>query len=213
MREARRPKYFVWGLAFYFLISSEPLNAQADIQKTVRDFLQAWYVDRKSPEELKNYVAKDNGFSLPSNAQSSNALMTAARTDRVNQLFTGAFTKVPIGSEYVPPKTLSDAIEYAPAKRPSTRRTTSRENCLTSVEFAICTPDQLPKGAVLPATKPSGNDPGANYLWHLSHASKGKLYVVLYSTKGEGLLRETAILYWIQEDNSWKLAAFKGTNW
>jgi hypothetical protein len=66
---------------------------------------------------------------------------------------------------------------------------------------------------VLPAAKPSGNDPIANYLWHLSQAYKNKLYIVLYSTKGAGLLRETAILYWIQEGDSWKLAAFKGTNW
>lgn len=212
MKAKLRVKCFACAFALYFLISTQAVHAQTDIQQTVREFLQAWYVDRKSPDELRNYIAKDNGFHSPSNT-TSKAPVTAARVDPVQQLFTGAFTRVPVGSESVRPKTLSDAIEYAPAKRPSTARATGQTSCLTSTDFAICKPDQLPKGTVLPTTKPSGNDPVANYLWHLSDAYKNKLYIVLYSTKGAGLLRETAILYWIQEGKSWKLAAFQGTNW
>lgn len=214
MRHARRITYMVSVLAFYLLLPSLPLYAQADIRQTVQSFLQAWYVDRKGPEELKSYIARDNGFNLTQTAPSPNAPVTAARADPVNQLFTGAFTQAPIGSEAVRLKSLSEAIEYSPAKKPPTmRRKTTSGNCMTSLELAICKPDQLPKGTVLPAAKPSGNDPIANYLWHLSQAYKNKLYIVLYSTKGAGLLRETAILYWIQEGDSWKLAAFKGTNW
>jgi len=212
MRHAGRVRCMVSVLAFYLVLPSRPLYAQADIRQTVQSFLQAWYVDRKSPEELKSYIARDNGFNLTQ--PSPKAAVTGVRADPVNQLFTGAFTKVPIGSEAVRLNTLSEAIEYPPAKNPpmKTRKTTSG-NCMTSLEFSICAPDQLPKGTVLPAAKPSGNDPIANYLWHLSQAYKNKLYIVLYSTKGAGLLRETAILYWIQEGDSWKLAAFKGTNW
>jgi hypothetical protein len=39
------------------------------------------------------------------------------------------------------------------------------------------------------------------------------LYVVVYTAKGAGMLKETAVTYWIQENGSWKLAAFMGTNW
>jgi hypothetical protein len=203
--------YFICGSMVCLLLISRPLYPQADIQTTVQQFLQAWYVDKKPPAELKSYIAKDNGFNLPQ-LRPSGAPLTEARTDPETQLFTGAFARGPSTAEIVPSKTLNDAIEYPPAKRPSTARTTG-PSCLTSNEFAICRPELLPKGAVLPTAKPAGNDPVANYLWHLTQAYKGKLYVVLYATKGAGLLRETAILYWIQEGNSWKLAAFQGTNW
>lgn len=214
MRDICCLKTLFCATAICFQLFSQPLlHAQTDVQRTVRAFLQAWYVDRKSPNELKGYIAKDNGFNLPSTTAPSKTPLAAARTDPVRQLFTGAFVENKVGMESMQPKSLGDAIEYPPAKKSMAIRTMSRENCLASVEFAVCKPDQLPKGAVLPVTKPSGKDPVANYLWHLSQAYKNRLYIVLYSTKGAGLLRETAILYWIRENNSWKLAAFKGTNW
>jgi len=223
MRNARRLRCFACGLVLCFLLPPAPLHAQADVQKTVREFLQAWYVDRKSPEELRSYVAKDNGFTLAQQAQPSKALATAAQVDPVNQLFTGAFTKRPMGVELALPKTLNEVIEFSPPKIPAKKQAANQaampstdtllKDCMASIEFALCKPEQTPKGALLPASKPSGKDPVANYLWHLSQDYKNKLYIVLYSTKGAGLLRETAILYWIQEDNSWKLAAFEGTNW
>lgn len=213
MKHARGLKYFASVLVLCSLLPPQPLHAQADVQKTVRDFLQAWYVDRQGPEQLKSYIAKDNGFYLAQSAQPSTTRAATASTDPVNRLFTGAFTKGPIGAELGTPKTLSEVIEYAPAKKPAARASTGQQTCLTSIEFAVCKPEQLPKGAVLPANKPSGSDPVANYLWHLNEDYKNKLYIVLYSTKGAGLLRETAILYWIQEGSSWKLAAFEGTNW
>ena len=185
----------------------------AGLQTTVQSFLQAWYVDRKSPDELKSYIAKDNGFNLLP-PTSANQPVTEARADPVEQLFRGAFTPVPIGAEIAAPKSLRDAIEYPPAKRPVTERAAIQQPpCLTSETFAICKPDQLPKGSVLPTEKPTGKDPIANYLWHLATTYKGNLYIVLYTTTGAGLLKETAILYWIPEGGTWKLAAFMGTNW
>ena len=203
----------ICGLTLSLLIPTKVLS-QTDVQTTVRTFLQSWYVERKSPEELGSYIAKDNGFALTQSAQPPNAPRTAAPTDPVKALFTGAFTKGPVGAEAAMPKTLSDVIEYGPAKnvRAATAKTPFRCS-LTSIEFAICKPEELPKGSVLPMSKPSGKDPVATYLWHLSQNYKDKLYIVLYSTKGAGLLRETAIQYWIQEGGSWKLAAFQGTNW
>lgn len=197
-------------------------RAQADAQKTVREFLQAWYVDRKSPEDLKSYVARDNGFNVGrSQAKGPVAL---AQQEPVNELFTGAFTKGTIRSESALPQTLGEMIEYAPAKKlqaiaganpkPKQASKQYQPNCaMASEEFAVCKPEELPRGTVLPGSKPLSSDALAMYLWHLSQDYKGKLYVVLYSTKGAGLLRETAIQYWIQEDGAWKLAAFKGTNW
>jgi hypothetical protein len=194
-----------------FAQSAQPVPA--DLQTTVQSFLQAWYVDRKSPNELKSYIAKDNGFSLLP-LTSANRPATEARADPVQQLFRGAFTPVPIGAEISAPKSLRDAIEYPPAKRPVTERAvTQQPPCLTSETFAICKPDQLPKGSVLPTEKPAGKDPIATYLWHLATTYQGNLYIVLYTTTGAGLLKETAILYWIPEGGTWKLAAFMGTDW
>jgi hypothetical protein len=217
MRNARRLKYLASGLALCFLLPPAPLYAQADVQKTVREFLQAWYLDRKTPEELRSYVAKDNGFNL---APPSTARAAAASPDPVNRLFTGAFTKGPNAADLAAqPKTLNELIEFSRPKIPAKKQgampstDTLLKDCMATIEFALCKPEQTPKGSVLPASKPSGKDPVANYLWHLSQDYKNKLYIVFYSTKGPGLLRETAILYWIQEDNSWKLAAFEGTNW
>ena len=199
-------------------VCTQPLAQSApavptELQTTVQSFLQAWYVDRKSTDELKSYIAKDNGFSLLP-LTSANLPVTAARADPVQQLFRGAFTAVPIGAEIATPKSLRDAIEYPPAKRPVTERAVSQQpSCLTSETFAICKPDQLPKGSVLPTEKPTGKDPIATYLWHLVTTYKGNVYIVLYTTTGAGLLKETAILYWIPEGGTWKLAAFMGTDW
>jgi hypothetical protein len=188
------------------------LRAQGDIQSAVRAFLQAWYVDKKSPDELKTFVAKDNGFNLTAAAATSKAPLTAARADPVHSLFAGAFVSVPVGMRLEPAKTLSDAIEFPPAKAPGAM-TRSSPGALVSSEFAVYKPEALPKGGFLPARKPGGNDPVANYLYRLTQAYKGKLYVVVYSTKGAGMLRETAVTYWIPENGVWKLAAFMGTNW
>lgn len=212
MKNLHRLTCLICGLMTCLLGPCRALFPQDDIQQTVQQFLQAWYVDKKPASELKSYIAKDNGFNLRQLSPTGRPI-TEARGDPVNQLFAGAFAKVPIGAQIVPSKTLSDAIEYPPAKHPSMSRGSGQRSCLTTTEFLVCRPEQLPPGAVLPATQPSGKDPVANFLWHLSQSYKGKLYVVLYTTKGAGLLRETAILYWIQEDNSWKLAAFEGTDW
>jgi hypothetical protein len=228
MRHSRRLKYFVGGLALCCLASSAPLRAQSDIQQTVRAFLQAWYVDGKGADELKAYIANDNGFNLappparvsattskPSTERALKPMEKAAPADPVTQLFTGAFKSTPpsgtstapsenrmLREEHAVQRPLGDFIEYVPVK--------SMAKCSSSPEFAVCRPADLPKGSLLPSSKPSGNDPVANFLWHLSQAYKNKLYIVMYSTKAEGLVREGVIQYWIQEGNSWKLAAFVG---
>jgi hypothetical protein len=211
MRNARL-KYRIPGAAVGLVASLLPLYAQGDIQPAVRAFLQAWYVDKKSPDELKSFVAKDNGFNLIPAATSSKAPLTAARADPVRALFAGAFVSPRVGMRFEPPKTLSDAIEFPPAKAPGAR-TMSVRGAIVSSEFAIYTPEALPKGGFLPVRKPSGDDPVANYLYHLTQAYKGKLYIAIYSAKGGGMRQETAVTYWIPENGVWKLAAFMGTNW
>jgi hypothetical protein len=200
------------AVALGIVASILPLRAQGDIQTTVRAFLQAWYVDKQSPDSLKSFVAKDNGFNLAPAAPPSKTPLTAARVDPVHALFARAFVSPPIGARYEPPKSLSDAIEYPPAKAPGAM-TRSAKGVILSSEFAIYTAEAAPKGSFLPAAKPSVGDPVTNYLYHLTQAYKGRLYVVVYTAKGAGMLKETAVTYWIQENGSWKLAAFMGTNW
>lgn len=212
MRIAKRPISSVCALAFTILFSSLPIFAGSDIEPTVRSFLQAWYVDKKSPDELSKFIAKDNAFAFAP-MEPSGSSRTAARVDPWKEVFAGAFAKVPIGARFEAPRSLSEAIEFPPAKNPTAMRTMNSEHAIMSGEFAIFKPEALPKGSVLPASKPSGKDPVANFLYHLAETYKDKLYIVIYATKGGGLLRETSILYWIQEDNAWKLAAFMGTNW
>jgi len=67
------------------LLPVRPLFCQADIQTTVQQFLQAWYVDKKPAAELKSYIANDNGFNLPQWGLSG-VPVTAARADPVMQL-------------------------------------------------------------------------------------------------------------------------------
>lgn len=211
MRNARL-KYRIAGAAFGIMASLLPLQAQGDIQAAVRSFLQAWYVDKKSPDELKSFVAKDNGFNILPKAPLSKTPVTQSHADPLRELFTRAFVPPPVGARFEPPKSLGDAIEFPPAKNPGAL-TRSGPGTIVSSEFAIYKPEALPKGSFLPAGKPNGNDPVANYLYHLTQAYKGKLYVVIYATKGAGMLQETAVTYWIQENWAWKLAAFMGTNW
>jgi hypothetical protein len=210
MRYACR-KHRLTDVAFGIVVSLLSLRAQGDIQTTVRAFLQAWYVDKQSPDALKSFVAKDNGFNLAPAAPPSRTPLTAARVDPQHELFARAFVSPPIGARFEPPKSLSDAVEYPPAKAPGAMTRSARGVILTS-EFAIYTPEAA-KGSFLPVSKPSAGDPVTTYLYHLTQAYKGKLYVVVYTTKGAGMLKETAVTYWIEENGSWKLAAFMGTNW
>ena len=194
------------------------LYAQADIQTAVRNFLQAWYVDRKSPEELKSFVASDNAF----NQQPPNPVAAApagrgpsrarsAPPDPLREFFRGAFPPSKVGERAAPPpKSLSDAIEYPPARVQGAR---TMPGSIITNEFAIYPAGSQAAKSFLPAKKPTGNDRVAAYLYHLTQAYKGKLYVVVYTAKGSGMLRETAFTYWIQENGAWKISAFMGTNW
>jgi hypothetical protein len=207
MRNAHRLKSLVLPVALALSVALPALRAQADLQSTVRTFLQAWYVDKKTPDELKSFIAKDNGFSLQP-AGSANRATTSRAADPVETLFKGAFVPPKVGERIEPLKGLSEAI----ARPPKNANAPEAKGVSPADEFAIYAADKLPKGSYLPAKKPEGNDPVANYLYHLTQAYKGKLYVVLYAVKGPGMLAETAVTYWIQENGAWKLAAFMGTN-
>jgi len=210
MRSTQHLRYRIPLVAGAIWASLYVLQAQADIQSAVRSFLQAWYVDKKSPEELKSFVAKDNGFRLQPNP-SPNRPSASRTADPLSALFTGAFLQPKVGERPAPPpKSLSEAIEYPPAKNQNAR--TNPGDIITN-DFAIYKAESLPKGSYFPANQPTGNDPVANFLYHLTQTYKGNLYVVLYAVKGGGMLQETAVTYWIQEDGAWKLAAFMGTNW
>ena len=204
--------YSACSAALIVLCLSVPLAAASDIESTVRSFLQAWYVDRKNPDELSRFIAKDNAFAFAP-LEPSGSSRAAAPVDPWKEVFAGAFAKSSTGVRFEGPKSLSEAIEFPPAKNPLALGPTNNRHAFMSGEFAIFKPEALPKGSVLPASKPSGKDPVANFLYHLAQTYPDRLYIAIYATKGAALLRETSILYWIQEDNAWKLAAFMGTNW
>jgi hypothetical protein len=202
-----------YGVSLVVLASLAPvetLQAQADIESRVRAFLQAWYVDKKL-DEMKSFIATDNGFNLQP-APSSNLPSASRAPDPVSTLFNGAFTPPKVGERTVAPRSLSDVIEYPPAKTQS-RAPRAATGVIITNEFAIYPAEALPKGSYLPIGKPAGNDKVAGFLYHLTQAYKGKLYVVLYTVKGPDMLKETAVTYWIQENGTWKIAAFMGTDW
>lgn len=202
-----RPKSRIFIATLAVCALAPALQAQTDIQTAVTSFLQAWYVEKASPAQLKSFIANDNGFQLQAPAI---APRTARQADPVTQLFTGAFVPPKIGERALSPKSLSDVIEYSPAKSSAVR---ANPGDIVTNEYAIYKAESLPKGSLLPAGKPAGTDPVANFLYHLTQAYPNKLYVVLYAVKGANMLQETAITYWIQEAGVWKLAAFMGTNW
>lgn len=176
------------------------LQAQPDVESTVRAFLQAWYVDKKPAADLKGFIAKVNGFSLQPPANKA--------ADPLSALFAGAFLPLKAGERAVaPPKSLSDAIEF-----PAARTARMAPGVIVNNEFAIYPAEALPQGTYLPTRKPDSDDPVAKFLYNLTQAYRGKLDVALYTVKGAGMLKEAAVTYWTQENGAWKMAAFMGTN-
>jgi hypothetical protein len=84
--------------------------------------------------------------------------------------------------------------------------------------FAIVVPELAALSLFPPEKVPQEKlDPPSQLLWHLrnqyykSNEKENRLYLVVYSTTGTGLLQETSVLYWIREQAGRKLAAFQGT--
>jgi hypothetical protein len=81
--------------------------------------------------------------------------------------------------------------------------------------FAIVRPESLPDGSLFPPARSNREqwDLQAQYLGRLREKYPGKIYVVLYYVAREGLLEESVVQYWIQEQGYWRIAALQGTDW
>jgi hypothetical protein len=181
------------------------------IRTVVQQVLQTWYV-KQDYTALIQFIAKDNAFSFPPIREEMHVASTPSQWGK---LFHEAFTD---RSEHF--GQLREAIGFSVDNSSDARSMRFlNANQLGNVEdpFGIVSPDSVPPGMFFPLIDVSPKqrarfDPRAEYLDHLNRDYKGHLFVVLYATKGAGLLKETAVLYWILENDNWRLAAFQGTD-
>ena len=190
------------------------LKAQNEkaLLSTVKDFLNTWYITRDYGR-LMQFVAKDN-------ALSDQGIRSEMSRDGHEVSWSQIFgAGVPSRSARF--AKLEDAITYSIPSLPADSGRLKYLNAGPGGEvkdpFAIIDPASAPPGSLLPrADLPERErlefDSLARYLDRLNRDYKGHLYVVVYTTKGRDLPRETAVLYWILEDG-WKLALFQGTDW
>lgn len=189
--------------------AGEAAGPSADISKTVRQFLSEWYV-QQGLDGLNRFIAKDN---VPNWLSEFGVLPHSVTQSFWSALFSEAFEE---GAGSVRFESLSNAIAY---QAPDLPLPLKYSNNPVEDHFAIIDPGSIDETGLLPTDDfPADQmDPSAKFLRHLKQEyraedSKSKLAVVVYTTIGPGLLHEGAVLYWIQEDGVWKLAAFQGTD-
>lgn len=183
---------------------------RAKLRSTVTDFLQTWYVKRDYDGAAK-FIAKDNAFA----SSDVRTEMQLAPVDRPwRRIFDESFHE---SSEHI--ESLRAAIGYSRPDADNSPQTMTYMNANPAGEisdpFAIIDPESTPPGSFFPrldlsAKQRERSDARAKFLDHLQRDYKGRLSIVVYSTKGSALLHETVVQYWIKEGGSWRLAAFQG---
>ena len=118
-----------------------------------------------------------------------------------------------------PSLSLKEAIGYPEPSRIRSQPKLTYLNEPSKDYFAIISPDSAADSLFPQSNIPSGQlDPPSQFLGHLrekyfsSNPDQNRLSLVVYTTNGDGLVRETSVLYWIKEQTGWKLAAFQGTD-
>jgi hypothetical protein len=205
-----------------FSAAAELTPHSSDLYAMVEAFLKAWYLDRDYAK-LAEFIAKDDAFSF-NPIQTETHLQTGrTRTSQQawREIFKGAFE-----SSGPALHSLNEAIKFVsptPA-RPWHAEGHSRVSPEGQTNlYRLYSSQTPPPGTFFPksngpgtnllATKRPSFDARAQYLAHLQQDYPGgQLQVLVYSVIGEGLVREDAILYWICENQKWKLAAFQGTD-
>jgi hypothetical protein len=175
----------------------------------VHDFLQAWYVDQNL-DSLGGFIATDNSENyLADRGMLPNDVFLSYWAS----LFYSAFEERPGLVRF---ESLKDAISYEEPDFPTESRLSYRND--PGSNFAIVVPELAALSLFPPEKVPQEKlDPPSQLLWHLrnqyfkSNEKENRLYLVVYSTTGTGLLQETSVLYWIREQAGRKLAAFQGT--
>jgi hypothetical protein len=199
---------------FLGAVSDNSQSPSSDLRATVREFLNEWYVRQNLDLLVDRFLATDNSV----RALSQRGFLPDGTVKAYwSNLFAQAF-EAGIGT--VRFKELPEAIVFKGAALPKYSSPLSVTNESSSSDgFAILAPDSIAESSFFPPNEAKIDlDPVAQYLLHLKQEYRNKnplqnrLSIVVYSTYGPGLLREGAVLYWVKEGDSWKLAAFQGTD-
>jgi hypothetical protein len=187
----------------------------SDLQGTVRAFLNEWYIQRSLDRLVDKFLAEDNAARtlterglLPNGVSRSywSALFSQAFEDGLGAMRFEELSQVITYKEPALPKFLGP-LKYV-------------NETPTNDHFAILAPNSIAENALFPTDgrNPEEMDTEAGFLAHLKELYRlkdpehNRLNVVVYTTTAPGLLHEAVVLYWIQENGAWKLAAFQGTD-
>ena len=180
------------------------------LRATTQEFLTLWYVDR-AYGRLMDFIARDNEFA-PREGRLQFRL--AEGRSPWMEIFQRAFP-----AEGPRVSSLKEAIQYSFPGTGGSKGLTSLNvtRGLLLDPFAIVDPVSVPPGSLFPQpdVTPAQRerfDAVAKYLDHLRRGYQGKMYLVLYATRGPQLLDEGVVLYWIAEGPAWKLAMLQGTD-
>ena len=188
------------------------------LRDSVKAFLTTWYIDRDL-DTLGAFVARDNVFAY-NKGQFTHGLTSMSAW---KELFGGAFVA---HTSALHPAALGEVLDnyQPPTMPPGTKELTylnAGDDGLPKDRFAIINVSSLPPGSLLPtpATQERSSR-NRSFLVHLvsGYHSEGDptsadLAIVVYLIRPHtGLVRETAVTYWIREEGLWKLAAYNGTD-
>jgi hypothetical protein len=184
----------------------------SDIKKVVERFLTTWYVEQDF-SALLDFVARDNVY----NAANLEGLGVRTPSALWLRLFSDAFE-----SSSTKVSKLENILQF---HEPDFGDTDTTLHYLNQEEvksggatYAIIEPKSVPSGSLFPATPATDKENvhwniQARFLDHLREEYHSKIYVVVYAVIGPDLVHETAVQYWIEEGDCWKISAFQGTDW
>jgi hypothetical protein len=188
-------------------------HSELGLRETVKSFLTEWYIDQNI-DDLARFVARDNAVNA---LISSGTLPEGLRHAYWTNLFSQAFEDGPGTTRFTK---LSDALQFEYPKHKVLQSLSSQNESPSTDRFAIIFPSPGVHELFFGDGKAGEGtvDSTAKFLRHLRSQyyretpNLNSLQIVVYTTIGTGLLKEGCVLYWIKEDEEWKLAAFEGTD-
>jgi hypothetical protein len=188
----------------------KPDLSQASLETVVREFLRVWYISQNM-DDLFSFVAHDNAVNW---SMSRGVLPKGIERTEWDRIFAQAFVEGPGTARFYG---LENAIRVS---RPSALELSDTKQQTVGELFTILPPTGIVARSYFPPDDLPDNqlDAAARFLNHLKHdyfsanSDQNRLSLVVFVNKGEGLIKEACVLYWIKEDDKWKLAAFQGTD-
>jgi hypothetical protein len=185
-------------------------TSQASLEDVVREFLRVWYVSQDI-DYLFSFVARDNAVDW---SVTSGALPKGVSRAEWDMIFAQAFVDGPGTVRF---SGLENAIRVS---RPSAMEFSDTKQQTVGELFTILPPTGIVSRSYFPPDDfPDKQlDASARFLLHLkreyfsANPDQNHLNLVVFVNRGEGLIKEACVLYWIKEEGKWKLAAFQGTD-